>query len=617
MSGSRKTLNLKVLAIAVVMLILTAVSAFYAMRQDYSLHLSLDVDTAKLGNDFCAAAYNYANRSHQTYATIINGKLSLKVPASTRAIIIVTVRDGNTPDQLLVDNDKVNRSVVTKIAVNDREVGAEGLLQALRQTRERMHGRFIFLAVLAGVIVAAAICGGYYLYCVKERVNALIFKAETALRLYLKSPAILFQNKKFRFAFLLVLAVVVLIWRKPGQLWYPNIFIEDSNFILNDYLLYGMQSLFMPVNGYFITISKIINILAFKISFWYYAELAAFMANLFIIFVIFAIAYAPTHLKYPYLCAVMTLLLKTGAECFGVALYTFWWAGLLIALAVLWQSGKRPVLRIVFLVVGGLSSPIVFVAAPLMVFLALYKRNRGNIVSAVVIVIICLIQIFPVLAFKGGQHESLFSLDAIIAAVRTILGSYMLPQTAGFWLLLLCGVVMAVILITQLKFNTRSLKGFIDNNLYYLLLLAWLAGAIASSLYRANWVNTDRHPLAFYEHRYYFYPFVFLTWINVWIIAALPNLYPKIVLKIFMFLVLFNCIFGGAWKLMPMATPDIGWQARLALCVTGHTDGILTVANSRLVRFYEMSPEACRGLVENSLFFNDVETNLQRFKDAK
>ena len=604
--------NVKALVWAVVLFCITSVFAFYAMQQDYGLYLEIEADTSEIGSDFCAIAYIYAGDRHNSMvADIIANQISFKMPSSTRAFKAVSVLYGKKPDKRLIDNDFIDHNYIGRVTVNGIVVENDDLLGAFAKARAGLQTRFFIFAVVLGLFTAGLAYTGFYFYRKKAQVNQAISGAMHRWGRKLSNINVLFYNKKFRFIFLLLLAIVILIWRRPGQFFHPYIFAEDATYILDQYMLDGWKSVFYQVNGYCILISRIISILAIKISFWYYVELAAFFTNLFIILVVFAIAYAPTHLKRPYLCAIMTLLLKTGSECFGVPLYSFWWAGLLLVLAVMWQSDKKPALRFLFILLGGFSSPMVFVATPLLVFLAAYKRKSNDIAAAVAALIPCVFQAVVVLTFDVNSHGTI-SIQMLSGIVRNILGTYTLLPTHSYWLLLLGGILMTIILIGHLKFPRWSLKSFIDGNLYYLMLLAWLGGALLTSIYRADWAFVEREPLGFFEHRYFFYPFIFLAWLNIWIIAELPNLYPKIILKIFMVLILFNFIFGGAYRDMPMDQPYFNWREQLALCFYGEQRGYLTIVNKRFYAIMEIPREGLIGMIQDSWFFNDVEANLHK-----
>lgn len=82
------------------------------------------------------------------------------------------------------------------------------------------------------------------------------------------------------------------------------------------------------------------------------------------------------------------LLVPTDPEVFDVPLHSIWWGTLLVVLELTWDDRKDLVrhrlTRAVFLVVGGLSTPLIIGLTPLYVLRAWSRRCVGNIVSAAI-----------------------------------------------------------------------------------------------------------------------------------------------------------------------------------------------------------------------------------------
>src|SRR6185295_20135258 len=96
-----------------------------------------------------------------------------------------------------------------------------------------------------------------------------------------------------------------------------------------------------------------------------------------------AVALSPTHLRWPYLCAIAVLTIPVDPEVYGVSLLAFWWAGLLVVLALVWDADRgAPWLRAGYLVLGGLSAPVMVPLAPLFVLRALLERRRSEFIAA-------------------------------------------------------------------------------------------------------------------------------------------------------------------------------------------------------------------------------------------
>lgn len=123
---------------------------------------------------------------------------------------------------------------------------------------------------------------------------------------------------------LLLITTAVLMFRRPEQFSTPYIWVEDGVFSINQFLEHGWVSLFDPVQGYLILPSKIIHVIAMSLSAPDYPELANWMNVLFTAGVLCAIAFSPTTLRYPVLCALLTLFTPNEGEVFGTSHYAFW-----------------------------------------------------------------------------------------------------------------------------------------------------------------------------------------------------------------------------------------------------------------------------------------------------
>src|SRR5690606_37439098 len=103
--------------------------------------------------------------------------------------------------------------------------------------------------------------------------------------------------------------------------------------------------------------------------------------------------YAPTLLRYKFLCAVAILFIPSNPEVFVLPLYSFWWGTLLVFLALLWNTDSRGhVLRIFCISLGALSSPIVILCVPLFALRLFFYRNRIEVVSLFLVLFLSLVQ---------------------------------------------------------------------------------------------------------------------------------------------------------------------------------------------------------------------------------
>ena len=459
------------------------------------------------------------------------------------------------------------------------------LMDAVKETRAASLWR-LFIVLAVGEIILAALVMRFH-----ERLGRGLRYLGMCWRTFWRRPAFtgitarldawerrwhnaklwraLTQTRVLKFLILLVICALVLVWRRSDQVWQPYIWSEDGSHILWQYILFGMQSFTETTNGSYIFSSKLINILAYKISFWYYPEIAAWLSNLFIVMVVCAVAYAPTHLKAPWWCAVAVLFVKTGAECFSVALYSFWWAGLLLILAVMWRNDRRFILRLVFVLVGGFSSPIILGASPLFIILAALTHNKRDIVTAAVGLIPFFCQLNRSLAFGGTSPVNLLTLDTWLFATRNFLGTFV-NMYGGYAALSILGLVLLVIIVLAGFRTTPGVKTFLTENRYYLMLFLWLLTTIASSIYRMPVMLETAAPFFAPYQRYFFYPSIILAWLAIWLIAASGNKFPRVLVKVFLVLTLFNFLYLGYCKEMRITNPgDLNWRVELCKAVAG------------------------------------------------
>lgn len=496
---------------------------------------------------------------------------------------------------------------VTAIEINGHKASFSDFVTKFQAAKTSYRLGLLLKAVVLGVICAALV---YFIVFKRHYKSAVVYG-----HIFRKHMLKFDHNRLLMFLILVIFSLVILYFRRPVQFLNPYPLTEDATVILNDYLINGWGSLAQTVNGYYILSSKLINLISYEISFWHYPAIASALTQMFIIAVICAIAFAPTHLKAPYWCAVMTLLVKTGAECFGTPLYSFWWAGLLLVLVVIWRNNAKPWLRIGLLLFGGFSSPLIVVATPLLIALAIYKRNRNDIICAAVSLIPCIIQAYAIINYVPDTPVPplVISGENLIYVIRAFFGSFVvLTEYNNRWLLFY-GIVLIVITIGWgIKWRCHGLKAFIDNNLFFLLLLVWLAAAIASSVTRyPEMFSMDMHPF-FSVHRYLFYPFIILTWLTIWMICKLKNNSYKLAIKMFLILILVNFIVEGAWHgMMGPSTTKYNWYEQLALALQSPEPYPLpTHSGGQHTREYALRSLDVQKLIEQSWFYSNVEENL-------
>ena len=308
----------------------------------------------------------------------------------------------------------------------------------------------------------------------------------------------------------MIATIAVLLWRRPDQFALPFMWAEEG-VILGEYAARGWASIVEPVVGYHILATRLVVTLALQLSFAQAPSFAVWLMAAFTCLVMLAVAFSPTHLRLRPLCALAVLLVPTDAEVFAVALYAIWWAGILLVLALLWDRGL-PWLRAGYIVLGGLSSPLIAPVAILLAGRAVLERTRTAAAIAGLAVVLAGLQ--TVTAYFNITNTGGFSFDlatAKTAVARFVgyfyFGSGWLPEFRYSRV----GYVMLAALAIMIWLRRDQLDRY-----FVLLVLIWSA---ICALTIARVPLEGLHPFAA-GPRYFFYPFLLLTWAGLWIAAV-------------------------------------------------------------------------------------------------
>ncbi len=311
--------------------------------------------------------------------------------------------------------------------------------------------------------------------------------------------------------FLVVALALILLLRRGDTLLVPGVWDEDGDMVIPDMLQNGLGTLLHPLNGYFVTIPKIIDLIAFGLSATQFPLINAALAWLVAIGVGLAVAFAPTVLRHRGLAALAVFLVPSDPEVFGTGLYTLWWAGILLLLVALWRPDDRRILaRVLLLAIAGLSSPVILIAAPVLVVRALVWRRRSEIVPAAVGLTIAIVQgISLVVSTLTGTSNSPGSSGAGFAP--TMLGEYLAHSwTSSSRIRIAAGILLVIFLVVG-ALLLRSGPRWPAIVLGYLL-----AASVILSLARTAGLALDPVTLG---PRYFFYPFVLISWFLLWLVA--------------------------------------------------------------------------------------------------
>jgi hypothetical protein len=314
-----------------------------------------------------------------------------------------------------------------------------------------------------------------------------------------------FTKNRLYLPLLLAVFLSLLASRRWQQLISPQVWDEDGTKVLRGFINHGWLAFFEPVNGYLITAPKIISAISLGVSFSSYPIVSTIITWLFIASVGLAITLSPTHLRGKFFCAVSVFAIPSDPEVYGLPLYTFWWASPLLFLVASWDANRSSLgWRAAFLVLGGLSSPIIVLVLPILYFRAWWYRSlRSEQWVAFIATTIAAVQIYFIARGNAGQFPPLDSVWMNV--IPTFFGEFLI----GGWVdnkvwLWFAGMGQSGIIATWFFRDRRNVSTWI--------LLYLLVGSVALSVARVD--PAIIHP-RFAGPRYFFLPFILTFWILI------------------------------------------------------------------------------------------------------
>jgi hypothetical protein len=329
--------------------------------------------------------------------------------------------------------------------------------------------------------------------------------------------------------------------------------------------------------------------IAFQISVPWAPEIELILITLFTCGIMLAISLSPTYLPFPFLCAVSTLLVPSAPEVFAVSAYASWWAGLLLLLVPLWRS-ERQEIRWLYILFGGLSSPIIIAIAFIELIRAVLDRNRAEFIATALCVLTASVQTFTLWKMAGMAGAPPFEPQTIGPNIVRFVGSFFVGNQAGQHYYLLTGA-LAVVALSAIAWTIRN---YLDR--YFVILVAMFAIACAMSLARLP--ITGIHPFLG-GPRYFFYPFVLLTWIGIWIAAKSSERVRAGFAVVYVATILFAAP-SMSWRHDP-----IDWRAHLVACAATGAEELPILSWSghpREISWIKFSRKECKNFIDQSLF---------------
>jgi hypothetical protein len=399
-----------------------------------------------------------------------------------------------------------------------------------------------------------------------------------------------FIKRRLYILLLLTFFLSLLASRRWPQLIVPQVWDEDGGHVLYGFINHGWLAFFKPVNGYLVIVPKIISVISLWVSFLNYPLVSTIFSWLFIALVGLAITLAPTRMWGKFLCAVATLLIPSDPEVFGLPLYTFWWASLLLFLVALWDEEKHPSLgwRSGFLLAGGLSSPVIVLILPVLYFRAyLHRSLRSEQVLACIATVIAAVQLFFTVKHSAGQFPPLDSV--LMNAIPTFFGKFLIGNWIEHKVWTWFAGVGVFGIIAAWIFRERC-------NMSAWILLYLLVGSIALTVARVD--PAIIHP-RFAGPRYFFFPFILTFWVLIQYFHATHSNWFRGVIGIVIVLAVINAVPGWSRQ-----HDDLHWADHVRSCrlfseytIPVHFDGKRFSAWS-----FKLSGKSCAKLLERDFF---------------
>ena len=396
-------------------------------------------------------------------------------------------------------------------------------------------------------------------------------------------------SPRLRFSVFLLVAALLLIARRPDQLFAPSLFVEDGVSVLPALIKDGWWEVIEPLNGYLILTSKVISWVALKLSLVYYPEIGALLGFLATLSIITLIYCYPTVLKLRWLCALAPLLVPIDSEIYFIHQYLLFWSSFLIVLPALRlpvESWRQGAIQAALVLWGGLSGPRSILFAPWFLFRVLIIRTVYELPGLIACGFSALIQVY----FLESSYRAEYSV-----VIRDHFWESLVARYFGFFLthiepynLLAGGMIVGLLCLVTAKF--LAIKKWQQP-----LLLCAFGAILWSSVARVD--PSVPHP---YEAgpRYFFLPFTLMMWNLIWILHGAGWLFARILAG----LILGIGVFQGTSKMVHRDYPLV-WREALSYCINFPGQHYLPIHYNGVFSPWQLSigSELCRKGVKESL----------------
>ena len=278
---------------------------------------------------------------------------------------------------------------------------------------------------------------------------------------------------------------------------------------------------------------------------------------------------------------------------------TFWWAGLLLFLALLWRDGHQG-WRIFFIALGGLSSAVVIPLSGLFAIRALLERRASEWVAAGAAIACALLSAVAGILYAVSAPPPPPKADWILLGIGKFVGwftssGFLSGQATGFFLAWGVGTLIVLAALTY------AARARLDR--YFVLLVAALVLVSLATVLRAPLEAMH----AFYAGpRYFFYQFIVIGWVLAWIAAELQGALRVAAAGVLAFAI----VQGFGEPAFRWRHEQWDWKAHLLACANSseydvpihYMGGKANPYNGGVTWHVRLTGESCRSLIANSVF---------------
>ena len=139
--------------------------------------------------------------------------------------------------------------------------------------------------------------------------------------------------------------------------------------------------------------------------------------------------------------------------------YSFWWAGILVFLALLWDSRRgADWVRLVYIAIGGLSAPIIISMSALFWLRALAIKSEREVIAAGVASFVAILQIIAIHYQPVEIHTEAVNTTTVAVSLKMFVGKFFYMNGSVYF-----GVAAALVLTGLAIMRRRELGRYFRN----------------------------------------------------------------------------------------------------------------------------------------------------------